>query len=83
MATQPRMKLVAPPVPQTPEVEAACREFHEAVARGEYDENGYTPTEAKAARKRGTYLGVMGKLKTGEWWICGWCNCLAQPGHDC
>lgn len=36
-------------------VERACQAFDEAVARGIYDANGYTPSEAKAARKRGTY----------------------------
>ena len=36
-------------------LEEGCRAFDEAVARGEYDENGYTPAEAKAARRRGTY----------------------------
>ena len=78
---QQRMKFVAPPVPQLPEVEAACREFDEAVARGEYDENGYTPNEAKAARKHGTYIGLLSKLRTGELYICGWCNCLAEDAH--
>lgn len=80
---QQRMRLEAEPVPQCEEVEAGCREFDEAVARGEYDENGYTPAEAKAARKRGTYNGTMSKLRTGELYICGWCNCLAEAAHAC
>lgn len=82
---QTRMKLVAEPVQQTPEVEESCREFDEAVKRGEYDENGYTPAEAKAARKRGTYdgTGVMSKLRTGELYLCGWCGCLAEAAHAC
>jgi uncharacterized CHY-type Zn-finger protein len=34
------------------EVERGCREFAEAVARGEYDAAGYTPAERKAQQRR-------------------------------
>lgn len=33
-------------------VEEACRQFAEAVARGDYNERGYTPGEWKAKLKR-------------------------------
>lgn len=41
------------------EVDRACRAFTEAVQRGEYDEEGYTPAERKAADKR---LQAAGRL---------------------
>lgn len=34
------------------EIERLCAEFKAAVARGEYDEQGYTPNERKAQAKR-------------------------------
>lgn len=39
-------------------VEAAGRACEGEIAAGRYDVNLYTPAEAKAARKRGTYLAM-------------------------
>lgn len=64
-------------------VEEASRWCEQEIAAGRYDENLYTPLEAKAARKRGTYHGVLTKLRTGELFICAWCNTLQPAAHAC
>lgn len=40
------------------EVEAMCAAFHAAVARGEYDTEGYTPAERRAANRRAMERGT-------------------------
>ena len=67
-------------VPTETEVDRLCRAFAEAVARGEYDENGYTPAEAKAARTRGTYVGVLTMIREGRLVECAGCCCWHAPG---
>lgn len=62
------------------ETAVARAAFAAAVARGDYDENGYTPAEARAARKRGTYLGLMTLIREGRFINCEACRCWHAPG---